>query len=231
MISRLVASTALAISVLCGIGIGAAKASRPRPTFTTAGPKGSSLGMANGRQGTSTSADPAEDIRDIHGPIAVPRRLPIWWYVTGAATVLVAVRGVALYARRRKRRAPPHVHALLALRELHKAAGTDARTFSFSVSEIVRVYVEEAFHVRAAHRTTEELLSDLMLDNSPISTHRTAVGEFLSHCDLAKFGGWSLSDVDMAALLGSAETLVLATMPDPPRNDVRRAGVRREGVA
>ena len=95
----------------------------------------------------------------------------------------------------------------------------------------MRGYVEEAFHVRAAHRTTEELLSDLMLDDSPISAHRLAVGEFLSHCDLAKFGGWSLSDVDMAALLGSAETLVLATMPDPPRNGARRAAVPSEGVA
>lgn len=231
MISRLVASAALAVFVLFGVGIAAAPASLPPAALTAAGPTGLPRGASNGRQGASAGADPGEDIRDIHGPIAVPGRLPVWWYVAGAGAVFVAVGGVAVYARRRKRRAPPHERALRALSELRSAHGTDARTFSFAVSEIVRGYVEEAFRVRAAHRTTEELLFDLMLDSSPIAAHRVAVGEFLSHCDLAKFGGWSLSDVDMAALLGSAETLVRATRPDLPRNDVHQAAVRSEGVA
>jgi hypothetical protein len=231
MISRIAISAALAVAVLFGAGIGSASASVPPPSVTAARPTAFPGGASSGMRAPSTNANPGEDIRDIHGPLDVPGRVPIWWYVAAAGAVLVAAQGMAVYARRRKRRAPPHTRALRALTELRSTPGTDGRTFSFAVSEIVRLYVEEAFRVRAAHRTTEELLSDLMLDNSPISSHRVAVGEFLNHCDLAKFGGWSLSEVDMTALLESAETLVLATMPNPPRNDVRGAAVRAEGVA
>ena len=107
----------------------------------------------------------------------------------------------------------------------------DPRQFSFAVSEIVRQYVEEAFRVRAAHRTTEELLADLMLDRSPVALHRTALGEFLRYCDLAKFAGWSLSPADRSALLTSAETFVRATSVPTTAEQVRRAAIRGEGMA
>ena len=181
-------------------------------------------------QAVANGASATEDIRDIHGPIAGSGRGHAWWYV-GGASALLAAAGFAIYARRRSAPLPPHERALKALAELQASPAHDARLFSFAASEIVRVYVEEAFHVRAAHRTTEELLADLMMDTSPVASHRVAVGEFLRHCDLAKFGGWTLSRGDMVALLASAETLVRATTPTPPRNHVRRAAVRGEGVA
>ena len=85
---------------------------------------------------------------------------------------------------------------------------------------------------RRAPTRPRSLLADLMLDTSPVAAHRTAVGEFLRHCDLAKFAGWSLSQTDIAALLASAETFVLATAPvAPSHNLVRAAALRGEGVA
>ena len=136
-----------------------------------------------------------------------------------------------LYARRRKRIAPPHERALRALEEAGTMFEGDPRRFSFAVSEIVRQYVEEAFRVRAAHRTTEELLADLMLDRSPVALHRTALGEFLRYCDLAKFAGWSLSPADRMAMLVSAETFVRATATPESPEQVRRAAIRGEGIA
>jgi hypothetical protein len=212
VISRVVASLTLALCcLLSGWGPRAAQA-RLDPTSVA-------------------SADAREDIRDIHGPLPASGRHPAWWYFAGAGAIAGATVGFVAYTRRRMRRAPPHVRALRALVDLRASPGSGARTFSFAVSEIIRLYVEEAFNVRAAHRTTEELLADLMLDTSPVAAHRTAIGEFLRHCDLAKFGGWSLSEAEMAVLLASAEAFVVATAPAPGRRHARATAVRGEGVA
>jgi hypothetical protein len=172
-----------------------------------------------------------EDIRDIHGPIAVAAPRPLGWLIAGAGALLLVAAGLAVAWRRRRPSLPPHERALRALAALQAAEQSDARIFSFTVSEIVRVYVEEAFTVRAAHRTTEELLADLMRDQSPIAAHRPAIAEFLHHCDLAKFAGWSLSPAEMAAMLASAETLVRATAPVTHRHRFGAAAFRKEGLA
>jgi hypothetical protein len=181
--------------------------------------------------GPTPAIGAGEDIRDIHGPIAVVARRPLAWLVAGAGALLLAAAGLAVARRRRRPSLPPHERALRALAALQAAGHGDARVFSFAVSEIVRVYVEEAFTVRAAHRTTEELLADLMRDQSPIAVHRPAIAAFLHHCDLAKFAGWSLSPAEMAAMLASAETLVRATAPVTHRQRGRAVASRKEGLA
>lgn len=166
--------------------------------------------------GTSLQAEPApgrlptEDIRDIHGPVAMPGPRPVWLYFAAVGGLAVAVGAVALY-RRRPPALTPAARALLALDQLRPFTGADARAFSFTVSEIVRRYVEESFPVRAAHRTTEELLAELMREAGPVAAKRWELGEFLRYCDLAKFAGWSLSADDMAAMLASAEAFVRGT--------------------
>jgi hypothetical protein len=67
------------------------------------------------------------------------------------------------------------------------------------------------FPVRAAHRTTEEFLSDLVAHtDSPLAGHRGTLHEFLGHCDLAKFARWQLSVPQMEAMLQSARDFILA---------------------
>ncbi len=185
-----------------------------------------------GSVATVPRVDSGEDIRDIHGPIAISARRSPCWYLA-AAGALAAV-GVALTMRAHRRRPAlaPHERALRALAGAQLLVGDDAREFAFVASETVRVYVEEAFGVRAAHRTTEELLVDLMQDTSPVATHRVELSEFLRHCDLAKFGGWSLSRADMAAMLGSAEAFVRATATQSVASPVvPTTALRSEGVA
>jgi hypothetical protein len=216
---------------LAGAGPSSAQAAVPGPTASLAR---SSPAIA-GLRGASASPDPrgdaGRDIRDIHGPIVIARRRSPWLYLVGAGVAVGAAAAFVLHTRRRRPPAPPHERALRALAAAGATFDGDPRQFSFAVSEIVRQYVEEAFRVRAAHRTTEELLGDLMLDRSPVALHRTALGEFLRHCDLAKFAGWSLSPADRAALLASAETFVRATSVPASPEQVRRAAIRGEGMA
>jgi len=173
------------------------------------------LAMAGLLAGATLHAAPAQtdDIRDIHGPIAVPAARPVWPYLAAAGVLAGAV---ALYRRRRAPALTPAARALRALDELRPFTAAEARAFSFTISEIVRRYVEASFPVRAAHRTTEELLADLMRDASPVAAKRAELGEFLRYCDLAKFAGWSLSSADMTAMLASAEAFIRGTQPPSP---------------
>ncbi len=90
-------------------------------------------------------------------------------------------------------------------------AEENAQPFSLAVSEIVRGFIEQSFPLRAAHRTTEEFLRDLVnVEESPLAAHREALREFLQHCDLAKFARWSLTREQMEAMLASASAFVTA---------------------
>ena len=220
----------LVVGSLTGAGVSTAEAAVPTPTTILARAAGPGLGAPVGNSPGAANADSGQDIRDIHGPIVIPGRRSPWWYAGGAALAVGLLAALVLHARR-KPAAPPHERALRALEEAGTRFEGDPRQFSFAISEIVRQYVEEAFRVRAAHRTTEELLADLMLDRSPVAVHRTALGEFLRYCDLAKFAGWSLSPADRMAMLVSAETFVRATATPASPKHVRTAAIRGEGIA
>ena len=235
MIRRGLASLALGLGLVLALGGGLSVVDAAVPaTMTMPGrsidPR---LAASQGNSLSAASADSNQDIRDIHGPIAIAtaRRRSPWWYAGGAAIVVGAIAASVLHSRRPKPSAPAHERALRALEEAATSFAGDPRQFSFAVSEIVRRYVEEAFRVRASHRTTEELLVDLMLDRSPVALHRTALGEFLRYCDLAKFAGWSLSPADRSAMLASAKTFILATAAPASPEPVHTAALRGEGIA
>jgi hypothetical protein len=159
----------------------------------------------------STPAVPAEDILDIRGPIHIPAPFP-WLAWTGGA---LAAAGLGLGAWtffRRPRRKLPYEIALEKLAATRPLMERDsAQPFSLAVSEIVRRFIEESFPVRAAHRTTNEFLHDLVnLPESPLAAHQETLGDFLRHCDLAKFACWSLTRAQMEAMLASASAFVIA---------------------
>jgi hypothetical protein len=145
------------------------------------------------------------DIHDIHGPI-VSHAHAIWPYlVIAAAAVLFAVVATRLFRKK------PLTPSARALRAFAGISTDDAEQFSTQVSAVVRSYVEDAFGIHAPRRTTDELLADLMTDGSPVAAHRGELGQFLEHCDLAKYARFSLSQQQMTAMLASAETFVRAT--------------------
>jgi hypothetical protein len=158
---------------------------------------------------------PEEDIRDIRGLKPVPFKW-LWPAILAGAAVL-AIGGYAAWRWNRRRQ----VTRAKSLFELALQRLEDIRTlmrpetvreFSIAVSDIVRRYIEDRFHVTAAHRTTEEFLRDLLESSNPsLARHRGLLAEFLGQCDLAKFAGMSLSEQSMESLRLSARTFVLET--------------------
>jgi hypothetical protein len=111
----------------------------------------------------------------------------------------------------------PHEIALQHLEEARRLMDPDrARDYCFAVSSIIRRYVEERFHVHAPRLTTEEFLRDLVgVRHTMLEPHRVLLGEFLQHCDLAKFGGWRYSLPDLEAMHASARSFAGETAVAP----------------
>ncbi len=162
----------------------------------------------------------APDIRDIRGLIHIPSLWP--WLLVGAGTlVLLVAMGAAVYwLVRHLRRRRIKSAAELAIERLERARALaregNAAGLAAEASDAVREYIEARFPLRAAHRTTEEFLRDLLEPGvGPTAPHREALGDFLGACDLAKFARFDLRVERMGAMVDAAETFVRATAAPP----------------
>jgi hypothetical protein len=174
-------------------------------------------------QAPVTAQAGADEIRDIRGPKPLGGGWTIPLIVAVGLLTGAAAYGSWLWSRRRAR--PPQTPLELALARLAAARALidaqNGREFSIEVSAIVRDYIEQQFALRAAHRTTDEFLHDLIEPALPdaahraLAAHRGNLAAFLETCDLAKFGGWNLSAADMETLSTGALRFVTESAPTP----------------
>ena len=168
---------------------------------------------------TNADNDDDGDIRDIHGVVSVPYPLMGIVYVLGG----LALAAILYYGWKWLRRTVikpklPHEIALERL-EAARALMTESqvREYAFTVSEVIRTYIEKRFGERAARRTTEEFLSDLLKQkDTALAEHRALLEDFLNHCDLPKFARWQLSVREMESMHESARAFILNTRPGAP---------------
>ncbi len=138
-----------------------------------------------------------DDYRDIRGAVDIgaPGSLPRWWIWPAAAVALAAAAAIVLAARRRRREhaepaVPPHVRALARLAELRRLdlprQGLFQRYY-FSLSDIVRQYIEERFGLMAPERTTEEFLREARASRLLSDEQKALLAGFLRAADMVKF--------------------------------------------
>jgi len=165
----------------------------------------------------------ADEIRDIRGPKPLDGSWTVPVIVVLGLLTGAAAYGSWLWSRRRGRLAQTPAEAALARLAAAQVLidAQNGRAFSIEVSGIVRDYIEQQFAVRAAHRTTDEFLHDLVEPALPdaahrvLAAHRGTLAAFLETCDLAKFGGWNLSAADMQTLSAGAMRFVTESAPTP----------------
>jgi hypothetical protein len=165
----------------------------------------------------------AKDIRDLK-PLIVPKK-PLWpWFAGAGAVVLIAV-GVGGYVwYRRRRRAivvpppPPHEVAYAALDALRNTDFADpeaVRQYFYSLSEILRAYIEGRFTLNATDLTTEEILPRLV-DLPLLSTdQRGKLKEFLFTTDLVKYAQHEPQKAEIETAYDRALTFVETTAERP----------------
>ncbi len=180
-----------------------------------------------GTEAGAPGATPPSDVRDIKGPVAVPRDYrPLLWVGAGALALLALV--AVLYRLINRRRpapavAPRPVHevALEALAKLHAGRLLEAgrhEEFYVRLSDIVRTYLEARFHLRAPEMTTEEFLQAAQRDPQLTPPQRSLLGNFLSEADLVKFARYVPAPDDAERAYRAAREFVHSTAaPEVPR--------------
>jgi len=198
---------------------------------------------------TTTNAAAAEDIRDIKAPVAIPSGWAWLWWTLGTMIFAAAVFAAVRYWLKRRPRAkeitiviPPHERAR---RKLQEALGLldQPRPFCILVSDAVRLYLEEAFSMRAPERTTEEFLDELQSSALLSLAQKQLLGDFLMRCDLVKFARHEPPQDQLQELYQSAlrlidetqsmvRTAASATAPNPalPVTELSAADSRSEIV-
>ncbi len=144
-------------------------------------------------------------LSDIHGTIKPPLRIPRWLWISALAILLLT----ALYFLVRylwKSPAspftpepiiPPHIIAQKALAALRNESWIP-EPFFVQLSLILRIYLENRFHLNAPESTTEELTEKLQPE------HRDALGPLFTQADLVKF---ARADAQQAALQTAFQTV------------------------
>jgi hypothetical protein len=168
------------------------------------------------------SAEPvvANDIRDIRPPITIPTG---WEWLPWALAALIALLLLLLLVQwwRRKPQpppalvVPPHVRARDRLRQALDLI-QQPKPFCTSISDTLRLYLEERFQWHAPERTTEEFLGELQTHHTLHAHQEQALGEFLTRCDLVKFARQTPGETELRQLLDVALRLVEQTAPHLP---------------
>ncbi|MEJ0088207.1 MAG: hypothetical protein WDM80_00390 [Limisphaerales bacterium] len=156
---------------------------------------------------TSPVSHTMEDIRDIRQPRHLPT--PWLWVVAAAGVTIFLAAVVAWWTWLWRKQAVQLSPCETALQHLEAARALmnpqQAREYCFAASKIIRSYVEEQLRVSAPRLTTEEFLRERVEGNDQIvGAHRELLGNFLEHCDLAKFAGWRYSQESLAEMHASA---------------------------
>jgi len=161
------------------------------------------------------------DIRSIKPPVDIPSGWEWVWWTLAALALALALWW--LWRRWRARVAtpppapvvPPHIRARQRLEAALRFIA-DPRLFCIEVSDALRLYLEERFHLRAPERTTEEFLEELR--RAPVLTtdQKACLADFLERCDLVKFARFEPTESALRELRDSALRLVDETSHEPP---------------
>lgn len=169
---------------------------------------------------------PPSEVRDIRGPVEVPRDYtPLYWIAAGVLALLALV---ALLLRRLRRPAPvpvapprpAHALALEALVQLRAAGLIEADRYEeyyVRLSGIVREYIEARFRVRAPEMTTEEFLQAAQHRAQLAPPQRALLGQFLGEADLVKFARHHPAPADAERAWDAAHGFVQSTAAEEPR--------------
>jgi hypothetical protein len=174
------------------------------------------------------------DIRAAAGPLALPWRIPLWfWAILIAANVLAAI-GIFIWRRQRKEKAAlalvlsPEELARLELQKLAESGWmeTDVKSYYVELTAIVRRYIERTTGIRAPEQTTEEFLREVSRCSSPLpkgeGMNNFRLKDFLESADLVKFAAHRPRREDILESFRRAE-IFIGTMTDEPNSELKEA--------
>jgi hypothetical protein len=181
----------------------------------------------------SMEIDTTRAIYDIKMPYTAPIRFSdIWPYVLIAllAGIVVLLVWKWLRDRRRKKRGfipprsaePAHIYALRELDRLKEDKlwqNNQVKAYYTRLTEILRIYIEQRYIIRALEETTEEILHDLRKVGFNDNRLYNKLEDLLKMADLVKFARWKpVPEENETALLAAYifvnETKLVTKLPE-----------------
>ena len=161
------------------------------------------------------------DIRDVKPPVDMP--VDLWWLLWVMAAVAVIAALFYFFYRRHKPPLKPSVivparpaweTALERLEDLsHQQYPRQGmfKLFYSGLSDIVRHYLEDRFHIKAPEMTTEEFLNFVKTSAALKDGHKQILRDFLNGCDMVKFARHESSAHEAQANFDLARKLIEET--------------------
>ncbi|MCD6052186.1 MAG: hypothetical protein K0Q55_3604, partial [Verrucomicrobia bacterium] len=141
---------------------------------------------------TATNELAAADIRDIRPLVDVPLGWEwLTWTVVAIISGFIVWRLYVLWRSRPPR--PPERPRVSPEQKAHQQLDAalqllmEPKVFCSTVSDAVRVYLEDRFRFRAPERTKEEFLLELQKSPRLNDGQKKTLVDFLERCDLVKF--------------------------------------------
>ena len=109
---------------------------------------------------------------------------------------------------------PPHEQAFAELQALVDENLVDQgkiKEFYQRISDILRKYIENRFHLKAPEQTTEEFLGSIQSDNAFNTAEKSLLKDFLIHCDLVKFARFQPETGDIQQTFDSCKAFITDT--------------------
>lgn len=159
-----------------------------------------------------------EDIRPPKPPVRL-RAGWLAWLGPLLTALLLALAWLAWRRYRHERRRPPPAVVIppyrRALERLRAALDQmhDPHRFVVVISDTLRVYLEERFHLHAPERTTEEFLAEVRAGQLLTPLQQQLMADFLTRCDLVKFARYEPGEPELRELYDAAVRLVEETEP------------------
>ena len=183
------------------------------------------------RQAPSTGAAGASEgaIQDIRGPVEILTMTP-WFHRLLLILAVLAVLGVIWWALRRRARQQAEFRESAAARARARLSESWAyveqpERFCTRLSEVVRVYLEERFGLKAPDQTTEEFLASLPQSAALDAGLKPLIEDFLTQCDWVKFAQGDPGRTQCERLHQMASRLIDETgveLPSHKRVDKRK---------
>lgn len=181
-----------------------------------------------------TSVLPADmkDINDIKEAVPFPNYLPLLI----SALVLLAASllfiGFRIIKKFKKQRAieqplpPPWIQALAAIENIpvqEWLAKGAIKKFYYTLSEILKQYLERRFGFNAVEQTTTEIIHNLkQLRIASSDDFR----KFFNHADLVKYAKFSPPDEELKGTVKVVRNLIEKTKPEENQKEVRNNEIR-----
>ncbi len=160
-----------------------------------------------------------QDIKDLKEAVEYPDYRP--WIILGIVIALGAIgffgyRFVKKFLTRRARAvppAPPWIEALVAIENIPVQEWIEKRSikkYYYTLSEILKWYIERRYAFNAAEQTTTEIVTELKRKKVAL---RDAFGTFFHRADLVKYAKLVPGDAEMFQAIEIARDLVTKSKP------------------